>query len=229
MRLPPPADLVSALDATYSGITGVVTDLGDLDLLMPSGCRGWSVTDLLLHVTLDAQRALIAFATPTDDPPDVDFVSYWRGFPGAGDPDAALAHLQWVRRSAAAFHRPTGIVGRWTETSAAAVRAAAAADPGARIRTQGHVLTVPDFVTTLVAEAVIHHLDAIVSLPEAAGPAPATTAIAVSTMAGLAAPGDLPAHWTSHEALRKSSGRADLDDDDRRALGERADLFPLVG
>jgi uncharacterized protein (TIGR03083 family) len=228
MQLPAPAALVSALDHAYSGITAVVGDLDDYDLLLPSGCRGWSVADLLYHILLDAQRALVAFATPSTGPADVDFVSYWRGFPGAGDADAALAHGQWVRRSAAAFLRPTGIVPGWSETSAAAVHAAAAADPNSLVATQNHVLAVPDFVATLVTEAAIHHLDLTTSLPDAPAPAPDVIALGVSTLDGLAAPVGLPAHWSDREALLKGSGRAELDSTDRRTLGDHAGLFPLL-
>jgi uncharacterized protein (TIGR03083 family) len=228
MQLPAPAAVVSALDQAYSGITSVVANLDDLDLLLPSRCRGWSIADLLFHVTLDAQRALVTLATPTDGPADVDFVSYWRSFPGAGNADAALAHGQWVRRSAAAFARPSGIVGQWTETAAAAAYAAGTADPGGRVATQGHVLAVPDFLATLVTEATIHHLDLVVSLPDAADPAPDAIALALATLDGLAAPDGLPAHWSEREALLKCSGRDELDGADRQALGGRAEMFPLL-
>ncbi|HEU4350215.1 MAG TPA: maleylpyruvate isomerase N-terminal domain-containing protein [Actinoplanes sp.] len=166
---------MSALDAAYAGITRVVADLDDLDLLLPSGCHGWSIADLLLHLTLDAQRAL------------------------------------------------------WTDTAPAAVRAADAADADGCVGTQGHVLVVPDFIATLVTEAVIHHLDLIVSLPGAAEPAPEAVAVALSTLDGLAAPDGLPRHWGEREALFKGAGRQDLDATDRRALGGRAELFPLLG
>ena len=229
MQLPAPAAVASALDHAYSGVTAVVADLDDLDLLLPSGCRGWSIADLLFHVTLDAQRALVALATPAAEPADVDFVSYWRSFTDAGDADAALAHGQWVRRSAAAFIRPSGIVQRWTETAAAAAHAAGTTDPDGRVATQGHALTVPDFLATLVTEAVIHHLDLIVSLPDAGDPAPDAITLALATLDGLAAPDGLPAHWSEREALLKGSGRAELDGADRRALGGRAEMFPLIG
>ena len=228
MLLPPPAELASALATAYSGITGIVGDLDDPGLLLPSGCRGWSVADLLFHLTLDAQRALVAFASPADGVPDVDFVSYWRGFPGVDDPEDALAHGQWVRRSAAAFRRPSGIVGRWAETATAAAHAAATADPAGRISTQGHVLTVPDFVATLIAEAVIHHFDLIVSLPGAPEPAPEPVSVTLSTVAGLAGPEGLPDRWTHREAILKAAGREALTAADRRLLGSRAEQYPLI-
>ena len=228
MKLPSPDSVVAALRAAYSGLTTVVADLDDFGLLLPSGCRGWTVSDLLLHVSLDAQRALVALNTPADGPADVDFVTYWRAFPGAGDADAAAGHAQWVRRTASAFPRPTGLVPRWAETAAAAAHAAGQADPGGFIGTQGHVLAVPDFLVTLVTEAVIHHLDLIASLPQAPPPAPEATTLALSTLEGLAAPEGLPVHWSELESLLKGTGREELTPADHEALGSRADLFPLL-
>jgi len=226
MQSPLPTEVVSALASAYAGITAAVTDLDDLDLLLPSACRGWSVADLLFHVTLDAQRALVALAIPADAAPDVDFITYWSD--SATDPDAALAHAQWVRRSTAAFARPCGIVPLWSETATAAMHAAARADPTGRISTQGHVLTVPNFVATLVTEAVVHHLDLIALLPGANPPATGGVAITRRTLDGLAAPDGLPPTWGELEAIRKATGRAALTTFDRSTLGDRADLFPLL-
>jgi hypothetical protein len=224
MSLPAPADIAAALGAAYFGITEVVTGLDDRGLLLTSGCHGWTICDLLLHVTLDAQRALITLATPADGPPDVDFVTYWRGYSGAADPDAA-DHAQWVRRTSAAFVRPSEVVARWAVTAPAAARAAAAADPAGLVSTQGHVLTVPDFVATLVTEAVVHHFDVIAALPEADGPPPAAVSIALDTLAGLAAPATLPAGWDDRETLLKATGRQPLDAAESRTW---AHAFPLL-
>jgi len=71
MQLPDSDDVVAALDLAYADVTAVVGDLDDSDLLLPSGCRGWSIADLLYHMLLDAQRALVAFGTPAHGPSDV--------------------------------------------------------------------------------------------------------------------------------------------------------------
>ncbi len=215
--------VVDALDAAYAAITDVVAELSDSDVLLASGCRGWTVADLLLHVTGDAQRALVALHTPADGPADADFVSYWRAFPTGDD---RSANAQWVRRTAAAFARPAGVVAPWRETSAAARHAARTADLGGFVGTQGHVLAVPDFLATLVTEAAIHHLDLVVSLPGAPGPPAEAVAIAVSTLAGLAGAEGLPAGWSPVEALRKGAGRAELTAAEAAAFGDR---FPLLG
>jgi uncharacterized protein (TIGR03083 family) len=217
-----------ALAEAYDGITAVVDGLDDADLQRATRCRGWLVADLLLHVLGDAQRALVALASPVDGPADVDDVSYWRGFPG-GD-DQAARHAWWIRRSASAFDRPTGIVRLWEETAPAAVRAAAAADPEGYVTTQGHVLRVPDFVATLTTEAVVHHLDLMPELPAAPPPGPLAVRVAVFTMDGLLSDEAVrPAGWDDQEFLLKATGRVALTDRDRLELGEAAGWFPLLG
>ncbi|RKN46302.1 maleylpyruvate isomerase N-terminal domain-containing protein [Micromonospora endolithica] len=218
-----------ALAQAYDGIIRAVADLDDSDLQRPTRCHGWLVADLLLHVVGDAQRALVALASPVDGPPDTDDVSYWRGA-GSGDDEGAARHAWWVRRSAAAFHRPTGIVRLWTDTAPAAVRAAGNADPDRCVTTQGHVLRVRDLLATLTTEAVVHHLDLVVDLPDAPRPGAAALRVAVATMDGLLSDDAVrPAGWDDEEYLLKATGRVPLTDHDRMELGEVAGWFPLLG
>ncbi|TDB75999.1 maleylpyruvate isomerase N-terminal domain-containing protein [Micromonospora sp. KC723] len=216
-----------ALAQAYQGITDVVSRLDDADLQRPTRCRGWLVADLLFHLLCDAQRALVALASPADGPPDVDDVSYWRSFPPGGD---HARHAWWARLCAAAFDRPTGIVRLWCDTAPAAVRAATVADPSAHVTTQGRVLRVADLLATLTTEAVIHHLDLVVDLPDAPSPGPLATRVAVTTMDGLLSDEAVrPAGWDDTEYLRKATGREPLTDRDRWELGEAAGWFPLLG
>ncbi|MGR6322810.1 maleylpyruvate isomerase N-terminal domain-containing protein [Micromonospora soli] len=219
-----------ALAQAYHGITAVVAGLDDAALQRPTGCRGWLVADLLFHVLCDAQRALVALASPAAGPADVDDVSYWRAFTPGGNDGASVKHAWWVRRSAAAFERPSGVVRIWTDTAPAAARAAAAADSDGHVTTQGHVLRVPDFLATLTTEAVIHHLDLVVDLPDAPLPAEAPTRVAVATVDGLLSDEAVrPTGWDDREYLIKATGRVPLTDRDRRELGEAAGWFPLLG
>jgi hypothetical protein len=161
---------LDAFERAYGGISDLAAGLSRADLLAFSRCHGWVVADVLFHLLCDAQRALVALASPAPGPPDRDFVSYWTGFVTEADDSAPGA---WrVRRSAAAFLDGTGVVALWQETAPAAVRAAGSAVPDGHITTQGHVLAVPDFLTTLVTEAVIHHLDMTVELRSAPSPGP---------------------------------------------------------
>ncbi|MFE9689785.1 maleylpyruvate isomerase N-terminal domain-containing protein [Micromonospora sp. NPDC005806] len=218
-----------ALAQAYDGITAVVAGLDDAALQRPTRCRGWLIADLLFHVLCDAQRALVALASPAAGPADVDDVSYWRAFTPGGNDEASLKHAWWARRSAAAFERPSGVVRLWTDTAPAAARAAAA-DPDGYVTTQRHVLRVPDFLATLTTEAVIHHLDLVVDLPDAARPAAAPTRVAVATVDVLLSDEAVrPTGWDDREYLLKATGRLPLTDRDRRELGEAAGWFPLLG
>ncbi|SCG19351.1 TIGR03083 family protein [Micromonospora echinofusca] len=226
-----PHTLHYPLAQAYDGITRVVADLDDADLQRPTRCRGWLVADLLFHVLCDAQRALVALASPADGPPDVDDVSYWRAIPPGEDEDGDDArHAWWARRSAAAFDRPGAIVRLWTDTAPAAVRAAGAADPDGHVTTQGHVLRVPDLLATLTTEAVVHHLDLVLDLPDAPLPGVLATGVAVTTMDGLLSDDAVrPAAWSDAEYLLKAAGRLPLTDRDQLELGEVAGWFPLLG
>jgi hypothetical protein len=216
-----------ALDRAYAAVTALTAGLDRDDLLRFTRCRGWVVADVVFHLLCDAQRALVALASPHPGPADRDFVNYWTGF--AAEADDPTPGAWRVRRSAAAFRDGTGAVTLWTETAPAAVRAAGRADPGGYITTQGHVLAVPDFLATLATEAVIHYLDMTVDLPAAPPPPIDALEIATYTMDGLIGDDAMPpADWDAPEYLLKASGRVPLTDRDRATLGDAAGWFPLL-
>jgi len=220
-------EAVDALDRAYGGVTAVTKRLSRHDLLASTRCHGWVVADVLFHLLCDAQRALVTLATPVAGPPDRDAVTYWPGFADEADDPAPAAW--WVRRSASAFRDGSGAVTLWQETAPAAVRLAGRADPDGFVATQGHVLAVPDFLATLVTEAVIHHLDLTVQLTGAPAPDPAAVALTERTLDGLLGPAsERPPGWTSEEYLLKATGRLTLSEADRQSLGPAADRFPLL-
>jgi len=236
-------EALAALDAVYTDVRELAAGLTPSALLEFSRCRGWVVADVLLHLLSDAQRALIALASPTSEPADQDFVTYWRAFAEDHAPDADewVPGALWVRRSASAFRDGSGLAVIWRETAPAAVRAAGRADPRGRITTQGYVLPVADLLATLAVEAVVHYLDMTVHL-EAPEPAPTAVALATRTLDGLLSDslsehrtqlaaigeGPHPAGWSAHEYLLKGTGRIALTSADRAALGSAADALPLL-
>ena len=210
----------------YGGVTAVVADLGDGDLARPSRCQGWSVADVVFHLLLDAQRALVTFATPADATPDVEAMTYWAPHkPGA---PWAAEHEAYVRASTAAYSSPRHLVHRWVETAAAAARAAAAADPQTNVATQRHVLTVADLVSTLVVEAVLHHLDIVVDLPDATQPSAAVLAHARTVFDGILCT-PAPAGWDSVDYALAAGGRVIVPSSVAESLGVAAGRFPLLG
>ncbi|MEU4608807.1 maleylpyruvate isomerase N-terminal domain-containing protein [Kribbella sp. NPDC023972] len=222
-----PLRLAATLGRTYGRVTEVVQGLSDADFARPTRCEGLSVGPLLVHLLYDAQRALVGFASPASAVPDRDFVTYWQDFPpGSGGDD------QFYRAVAAAYRRPAVLVQHWRELSEAAVRAATAglADKDRRVETQGHVLRVTDFVTTLVLEATVHHLDLIVDLPDAPEPDAEGLQVAARTLDGLFGPEAWDViGWDTTTYVLKATGRVPLDEDDLDMLGPYADRLPLLG
>jgi hypothetical protein len=88
------------------------------------------------------------------------------------------------------------------------------------------VLSLADFIATLVVEAAVHYLDLTLALPAAPAPDPASLALARRVLTGLlGAP--LPAAWDDVTAALKGTGREALTEQDRQALGPLAARFPL--
>jgi uncharacterized protein (TIGR03083 family) len=219
--------MVDTLTAGYGRLTEAVSGLDDAQMMRASPCAGWAVGDVLYHQLLDARRALRAFATPAGGPADRDYVSYWRSWSPSASPGQAArdaAHARHVRIAAAAYS-PGELAGEWSETSAAACRAAQACGHE-RVATQGHVLETADFIATLAVEAAVHYLDLAAGLGSAPPADPAGLALARRVLAGLAGAG-LPAAWDDTRCALKGTGREPLTGEDRRLLGPVASRFPL--
>jgi hypothetical protein len=215
----------SLLGEVYAAVTDCVRELDEEGLAAPTR-TDWTVAELVFHLLLDAQRTLVALATPADQPPDTDAVSYWHDWnPGSGDGGAA--HARFVRAAAAAYSSPCVIVDQWTETAAAAVHAARTAPPDEVVLTQGHRLAVPDFLSTLVVEGAVHLLDLAVHVPGPPVP-PQALAEVRRVLDGLLG-SRVPAGWDDTTYALKGTGRLPLGDADRAALGRAADRFPLLG
>ena len=213
------------LTQVYDGVTACVRALDDEGLAAPTR-TDWSVTELLFHLLLDAQRALVTLATPADQPPDTDAVSYWRDWnPGQGDGGAS--HAEFVRVAASAYSSPRVLVEHWSETAAAAGRAALLAPLDDVVATQGHRLALPDFLSALVVEGAIHQLDLTAHVPGPLVP-PAALAEVRRVLDGLLGR-PAAADWTDEEYALKGTGRVALTDQDRADLGDLAARFPLLG
>ena len=222
-----PLRLAATLGRTYGRLTETVQRLTDADFQRETRCPGMPVGPLLVHLLYDAQRALIAFASPAVVEPDRDFVSYWKDFPPHPDGDTSF-----VQGIAASYRKPGLLVQHWREVSEAAVRASALglATKGRRVETQGHVLRSVDFVATLVLEATVHHLDLTVGLPDAPEPDPQGLQVTARTLDGLFGPDAWDViGWDTTTYVLKATGRLPLDDDDLEMLGPHASRLPLLG
>lgn len=201
-----------------------VDELSDEDWERPSGCAGWLVRDLVCHLIIDAQDVLITLVTPTDAPPTVDSVSYWKLVepPAGDDPLDAL-----IPRLAAAYGEPRWLKFHFDDVGAAAGRAASLADRAVRVSTQDMVLTAGDYLSAYLMEWTLHHLDLIAHLPSAADPSAETLAAARASLEKIAGT-HFPESFADKEVLLIGTGRRAPTAAETAALGELAARLPFV-
>jgi Mycothiol maleylpyruvate isomerase N-terminal domain len=213
------------LQSVYALISDAVRDPENGKLDQATRTIAWTVRELLFHLLLDAQRALVAFATPAVGPADVDSVTYWAPFRPANG-DGGRAHAEYVTQAAAAYSSSRVLVGQWTETSAAAAWAARH-ERVEIVSTQGHSLRSADFIDTLIVEATIHFLDLTLNLHAPPAPGEALARVRKTLDGLLGTP--LPLEWDDVECALKGTGRVALTAADRDHLGDLALTFPLLG
>jgi len=220
-----PQDDGQLLQSVYDLISYVVRDPENGDLDQATRTSAWTVRELLFHLLLDAQRALVAFSSPSHGPADVDNVTYWRPF-RPGNHDGGRAHAEYVTRAAAAYSSSPVLVEQWTETSTAAAWAAGREQVGI-VSTQGHRLRLADLIDTLIVEATIHYLDLTLNLP--APPAPAFALQRVRKVLDGLLGTALPLEWDDVEYALKGTGRVALTAADRNHLADLTLKIPLLG
>ncbi|WP_369215604.1 maleylpyruvate isomerase N-terminal domain-containing protein [Streptomyces flavofungini] len=209
---------------SWAALRTAVAGLSDEDFERPSGCAGWLVRDLACHLVIDAQDVLITLVTPADTAPTVDAATYWELVepPTGDDPLDAL-----MPRLAAAYGEPWLLKFHLDDVGSAAGRAAALADPAARVATKDQVLTVADYLSAYVIEWTLHHLDLIAHLPEAAGPSAGSLAAARGLLERIAG-ARFPASFPDADALLVGTGRRPPTEAERAALGELTGRLPFV-
>ncbi|CAM3199190.1 maleylpyruvate isomerase N-terminal domain-containing protein [Stackebrandtia soli] len=210
---------------SWTALRNAVAELSDDDLARPSGCTGWLVRDLVCHLIIDAQDVLITLATPTEEEPTRDAVTYWELAetpPTGDDPLDAL-----TVRLAAAYRESWLLKFHLDDVGSAAGRAAELADPHLRVGTRDVVLTVDDYLGAYVLEWTLHHLDLAAHLPHASRP-PGECLARSRAMLETIAGARFPAELSDEDVLLIGTGRRVPADVERTTLGELAARLPFV-
>jgi Mycothiol maleylpyruvate isomerase N-terminal domain len=217
-------DCVDLLSQAYRPLLAFAARVDEQEGWLPSLLPGWCVRDLLFHLASDCQRALVAFATPSHEPIDTDEVSYWSEWkPGTL---GAQNGLRGTRIMASAWTSVRGPADLYVETGNAVLTVAATMNASTTITTQGRVMTVDSLVRTLAVEAAVHHLDLEPVLPDPpAGSVLAEVRRVLDRLLGQ----DPALGWDDVRYARVGTGRLRLSPEERAALRDVADRFPLFG
>ncbi|ATY10966.1 maleylpyruvate isomerase [Amycolatopsis sp. AA4] len=210
---------------SWNGIQNAVKSLEGGQWLAPSGCTGWLVQDLVFHLVIDAQDVLITLATPAEGEPTHTAAQYWEL--GTELPTGMNDEGLFTRRAALSYGSTAWLAHHFDDLAQAAGRAAALADPAAKVETRDYVMTVADYFETYVVEATLHHLDLVRHLSEVDGPDAeclAATRRTVETVLGS----PLPSSLDDQSALLVATGRRAATDEEKTALGPLAEKLPLL-
>ncbi|MDA8312769.1 MAG: maleylpyruvate isomerase N-terminal domain-containing protein [Actinomycetota bacterium] len=96
----PGVEFASVLGRVLDDLLGVVGGLSDAELIRPTGCEGWRVADLVVHVRMGAEGLLAGLASPSEERADRDLVSYWKDWPARAPPGFAEVRSTWAMAAA---------------------------------------------------------------------------------------------------------------------------------
>lgn len=140
-------EITAALAAQHAELGKLLAGLDAAAWRLESRCRGWSVSDVLLHLAQSEELALASVHGRLREALDD---AGW----GTLEPDFdALAEAAVGAQRGA---EPAEIQARWTAAAQASLAAFAAADPKQRVLWVAGELSAPTLATARLAEAWIH-------------------------------------------------------------------------
>lgn len=221
-------DRADAAGRELTAVAALIADLDDHQLVLATGCEGWRVAEVVVHMRAGAEGVLTGLASTTTGKADRDAASYWLDWPHGGP--ATFASTRWTCAQAAAYPRGEDLRQHATEVLGAAARAALQPelDRRALVGFQDHLMSVDDFLSTWAVEFALHHLDLMHAMPDLPGPDPAALQVARVTLDSLLER-PCPVDWSDAMYARKGTGRASLTLGERARLGDLATRFPLFG
>lgn len=156
-------DVVTALAAQHAELAALVGPLDDGALAKPSACAGWSIADVLLHLSQSDELAVASLAGALET---ASRGSAWAG--AGGDVEDLAADSVAAERTT-----PEAARTRWQAAATALDTALRTADLGARVTWVAGELSARTLATTRLAECWAHTTDIAIGLlaggPSSAG------------------------------------------------------------
>ncbi len=204
----------------------LVLGLSEEEFAKPTRLPEWNVKQLLAHMYSVINR--INKGLDSDPPPaaDADAVSYWRMYDPVTDaPETA----DRAKEIAAGYGSGAELASAWDEMWRRAVGRAADTDPERVVATWGPAMALDELIRDRVLEMTVHRADLMDALGLPPDPSEGGLDVTQEILLGLLE-ADVTAlpDWDGVEFIEKGTGRRPLSDDDRKALGDLADRFPLL-
>ena len=145
-------EVVGALREQLDELRTIVTDLNEDQLGLPSGCEGWSIADVLLHLAQTNEMAAASARGALDAAVDI--------FATAA-PSTIQARTDIDDLAGAAVERERGPSGiavreRWIRSAEGMADALAACDPALRVEWVAGDMAPRSLATTRIAETWLH-------------------------------------------------------------------------
>jgi uncharacterized protein (TIGR03084 family) len=150
-------DIFEALREQHQELLSVVTGLAEDQLALPSACKGWSVSDVLLHL---AQTDEMAAASASGQLAGV--AGGWVNYDSRVRSDINDVAAGAVERERGASGNE--ILARWVKSADDLVDALEACDPAARVQWVAGDMAPRTLATTRLAETWIHTGDVCIGL-----------------------------------------------------------------
>ena len=143
-----PRDVMADLLAEYEAIQGFLDELNDSAASRESSCRGWTVSDVVLHLAQTEEAVVATIKGVTDPLPQID---------GASNIDELMQ--RWVETQRGASF--SEVRERWSAARRASWEAIDTADPGSSLLWAATPLKPRTLATTRLSEHWIHAQDIV--------------------------------------------------------------------
>lgn len=140
----------TALLTSWARFTGEIDALPDADLIRPSGLGGWTVAELVTHVSSGIRAVHRTIARPPPSAPSGDLLGYYL------TGNEAVAERA---RALVAARSPEDLRHDLRDEVARATAALPDAEPGRLVAARLGALPLSDWLVTRLVEAVVHTLD----------------------------------------------------------------------
>jgi uncharacterized protein (TIGR03083 family) len=221
--------VVDALGAECDAFCAALDDVRAADWSVVTNCPPWTVKELVAHVYGSTMLDPSRMRTPADDAPVVATADYYRR-PERDTAQYRQDNVDHWQRFAARFVSGSDVASACVRDWPPMIDRLRVEDRSRLIAMFGGMaMTVDDYLVTRVIGVAAHGVDLAITLDRPRWTTSAALRVvrpAFVALLGEEPPASLA--WSDQDLLETGTGRRPLTVEERKALGPRADVFPLL-